>query len=126
MKIKCGLESCDVMITPSKRQIPHVKRGNDIFCCNKHKNQKHLARFEAKITKNMGTRHHNHDAQKFAALNCILHSQCRDDAAKRDDEFLPCLKCQTKVIEMGAWMREPGALYHNQDDYHSVCLPRSQ
>ena len=117
MKVKCGLESCDVMITLSKRQIPHIKRGNHVFCCVAHKKYFHHKKWDKKRHPQGSNKNEKQKAREFAVLNCVLYRECNLGIT------MNCHKCQKKIIEIGAWRREPGTLYHTQEDLHVICLP---
>jgi len=114
VKRECEYRLCHVVFETRKDE----KR----FCKTKHqKAEQKLIEQELQSARDFRNRRvsarQKQKAREFAVLNCLQYSECNKGIT------MNCHKCQEKVIEIGAWMREPGALHHHQDDYHSVCLP---
>jgi len=114
---ECAYRKCDIEFERPKRGKP--KR----FCCYKHNKAEYYlkkldeAKRKPKQPKKKITKEQKEKARIFASLHCVNYQKCLCSIT------MPCFNCGGADIKQNSWMREPGALHHNQDDYHSVCLP---
>lgn len=105
----CDLEGCENEFRA---------RGLKRHCCIEHKiHAQWIREGKKQLKQRRKAKELNEKARIFAALNCIHYTKCICSVQ------VNCYNCQQSEMIQDAWQHEPGVLYNQQSDYHSVCLP---
>ena len=117
----CAWKNCNNWFDDTKtnrgQKRKYCGRQCNIYATRENQNKSRLKARHAAKRKISAIKRDRNKAREFAVLNCVLYRECNLNIT------MNCHRCQKKIIEMGAWRREPGTLYHNQEDLHVICLP---